>query len=259
MTCSLNRIAFIAILSAAAALAAARAQAQDGLSFTLGLGVSSGPDYVGADSYGVGLSRKISLKRFSLGPLSFGPPDDGSERLGFGLRGAFRTVGARSAENNPELAGLNDVRSSVEIGFGLGYEAEDWRAFAALRHGIIGHDGVVAELGADWKAVTGPRLNLSIGPRLFYGSGAYTRTYFGVTADEALASGLPAFTPDAGLVSAGIAIGATYALGGDWALEGSLTLDRLQGDAAASPITGLGARDQASVGVTLTRRFSLGF
>lgn len=259
MTCSPCRIALLAVLCTTFPFAATDGRAQDGLSVTLGLGGKYAPDYFGADSYGLGPTGKFSVQSFSLGPLAFGIPDGQPEKLGFGLRGSFRLIGSRKAADNPELTGLTDLGTSVELGLGLGYEAADWRAYADLRYGVVGHESTVAELGADWKAVTTPDFRLSIGPRLLYGSSGYSRTYFGVTPAEALASGLSVFTPGSGLVSTGIEIGATYDLGGDWALEGSLTYDRLQGDAANSPITGLGSRDQTSVSVVLTRRISLGF
>ena len=233
--------------------------AQDGLSFTLGLGGEYSPDYFGADQYGLGPTGKFSVKRLSLGPIQFGSADPQTDQLGFGLRGAFRVIGTRKASDNPELTGLTDLKTSVEVGLGLGYEAEAWRAFGDLRYGVIGHESTVLEMGADWKAVKTPTFTLNIGPRLLYGSDRYSRTYFGVTAGEAGLSGLAPFAPDAGLVSAGIQIGAAYDLGGDWGLEGSLNYDRLQGDAAISPITGLGSRDQGSVSLMLTREFSLGF
>ena len=235
------------------------ATAQDGLSFTLGLGGQVAPSYFGADSYSIGPTGALSVQRFSFGSLQFGSSDPNAEKLGFGLRGAFRVVGARKASDHVELTGLTDLKTSVELGMGLGYEAPQWRAFADLRYGVIGHKSTVAEIGADWKFVATPDLKLSVGPRLLYGSSRYNRTYFGVTAAESVASGLASFTPASGLVSSGIELGATYKLNDQWAVEGTLNYDRLQGDAASSPITGLGSRDQGSVSVVLTRRFNLDF
>lgn len=254
-----KRLAAILACAASTAFVALPATAQDGLSVTLGFGGTYAPSYFGADSYGLGPTGKLSVNGLSFGPLQFGSPDPNAEKLGFGLRGAFRVIGDRKAKDNPELTGLTDLKTSVEIGFGLGYEATDWRAFADLRYGVIGHESMVAELGADWKAVSTPEFKLSVGPRLLYGSSRYTRTYFGVTAAETVTSGLATYTPGAGLVSAGIEIAATYDLGNAWALEGTINYDRLQGDAADSPITALGSRDQGSVSLMLTRRFTFGY
>lgn len=248
-----------AILATLLATFGSQSVAQDGLGITLGFGGTYSNSYFGADHYSIGPAGKFSLQRLSLGSLQFGGSDPHAEKLGFGIRGAFGVVGARKALDHPELTGLTDLKTSVEIGFGLGYEASHWRAFADMRYGAIGHHASVVELGADWKAISTPEFKLSVGPRVVYGSGRYNRTYFGVTAADSITSGLAAFTPDAGVVSAGIEVGMTYDLGGDWALAGTLNYDRLQGDAASSPITALGTRDQGSISILLTRRLSLEF
>lgn len=248
-----------AAIAAFAILASAPAFAENSLGFTLGFGANYAPSYFGANHSSFGPSGKLSLDHLSVGSLQFGSPDPKAEKLGFGLRGAFRFVGARKAADYAELAGLNDTKTSVELGMGLGYEAATWRAFADLRYGVIGHHASVAEFGADWKAIKTDSFQLSIGPRLEYGSRRFNQTYFGVTAAEAVSSGLAAFAPGAGLISAGLEIGAAYDLGNDWGVEGTVNLDRLKGDAANSPIAGLGSRNQASVSVKLTRRFNLSF
>ena len=258
MKFSLSKTA-IAILAALASVFGTQSVAQDGVSLTLGFGGNYSNSYFGADHYSIGPSGKLSVQRLSFGSLQFGSTDPNAEKFGFGLRGAFGVVGARKAADHPELNGLTDLKTSVEIGFGLGYEATHWRAFADMRYGVIGHHASVVEFGADWKAVSTPEFKLSIGPRVLYGSGRYNRTYFGVTTADSITSGLAAFTPEAGVVSAGIEVGMSYDLGGDWALEGTISYDRLQGDAADSPITGLGTRDQGSISILLTRSLKLNF
>ena len=255
MTTRFRRIAAGLAAFAATGAVAAPALAQDGVSFTLGLGGQVAPDYFGSDKYSAGPTGKFSVNRFAIGSLQFGSPDPRAEKLGFGLRGAFRYIGARKAADHPELAGPADVKASGELGVGLGYEAADWRAFVDVRYGVVGHHATVAELGADWKAVKTDDVTVSIGPRLTYGSDKFVQTYFGVPAGAPLA----AHATKGGLVSAGIEIGATYALSPDWSLEGTLAYERLQGDAATSPITAQGSRNQGSVSLVLTRNFSIRF
>ncbi|MCG6901929.1 MAG: MipA/OmpV family protein, partial [Rhodobacter sp.] len=102
-------------------------------------------------------------------------------------------------------------------------------------------------------------LTLKLGPRLFVGDESYAATYFGVTPAESVASGLAAFAPSGGALSAGVELGATYALNDRWNLYGGMRYDRLLNDAAGSPITGLGSADQFSINLGLTRRFVLNF
>lgn len=257
-----RRLAASVFLASASVLtlSAEHATAENGASLTLGLGGQYSNSYLGSKDYSLGPAGKFSVHRLSLGPLQFGSPDPNAEKLGFGLRGAFEIIGARKAKDHPELNGLNDLKTSVEIGFGLGYESTHWRAFGDLRYGVVGHKATIVELGADWKAISTPEFKLSLGPRVLYGSDRFNRTYFGVTPAESAASGtLAAFAPGAGVVSTGIEIGMAYDLGNDWGVEGTISYDRLQGDAANSPITAQGSRNQGSVSVVLTRRISLGF
>ena len=123
-----------------------------------------------------------------------------------------------------------------------------------LRRGFGGHDGFVAELGLNAVLEPTPELDLSFGPRLHLADDEYVDTYFGVSAAEAAASGYPAFDADGWLKGAGFEAEGRYALSRHWAIRGEAGYERLLGDAADSPITGAGSRNQfnAALGLTYT-------
>lgn len=227
--------------------------------FTLRGGVAVKPDYFGASSYGVGPDLGFDFGYARAFGRDFGSTDPDFERTGLHLRGSFRYIGERSAADHPELTGLNDIDLSVELGLGLAYTQRSYEIFGDVRYGVVGHESVVGELGADLRLHPGDRLTLTAGPRLFLGSDSYAQTYFGVTAAESAASGLAAFTAEGGALSAGIELGATYKIDENWGVEGALTYDRLLNDAAASPITVQGSEDQLRARIGLTRRISLRF
>ena len=87
----------------------------------------------------------------------------------------------------------------------------------------------------------------------------YMNTYFGVSAAETKTSGFSAFDAGAGFKSVGIATSARYEITSNWAIEGEAAYDRLVGDAAASPVTGVGSRDQFSFRLGAVRKFKLDF
>lgn len=230
------------------------------LVFTLRGGVASAPEYFGSEDYTVGPDFSLGFGFLRLpGGRSFGDPDPNAQNTGFGLRGSFRYIDERDSSDHDELAGLDDVDTSVELGMGLGYSSRNFDAFADLRYGVVGHESFVGELGADVKLHPNDRLTLSLGPRLLVGSSDYTDTYFGISSGEAAASGLPAFEADGGLVSAGVELGATYRINDRWGVEGAVTYDRFTGDAADSPIVEQGDRDQYGVRFGVTRRITLDF
>ncbi len=247
------------LAAALVALLPAAASAQDGVEFTLGLGAALAPAYFGSDDYELGPTGSLSLEYFRLGGFSLGSPEPGEAREGISVGGSFRVIGSRDAADHPELTGLNDIDAAVELGLGLTYTGPGYRAFANLRYGVIGHESAVGEIGADAVVRASDRLTLNAGPRAFFGSDRYAATYFGVTAAESVASGLPAFAAEGGLLSAGVEIGAHYRIDDNWGLKGSISYGRWIGDAADSPITGLGSRSHAGASLILTRRVRIGY
>lgn len=235
------------------------AMAQDrAFAFSLTAGAAYGPSYFGSDTYDVTPGGRFRLTGLVLGNLRLRDPD--GPRLfapGSGLRGALRLIGERKGSG--ALAGLDDVDSAVEFGLGVHHTTQSWQVYGDLRHGIIGHQALAGEVGANVIHRAPSGLVLHAGPRAAFGNGRFMRTYFGVTAEESAASGLAAYRPGGGLQSLGTEIGVYQPLNADWGITGALRYDRLLGDAAASPIVQQGSRDQMTVMIGLTRHFSLRF
>jgi len=232
------------------------------LIFTVRGGISAAPTYFGSDTYEVGPDFSLGFQFLRLpGGRTVGSQDPNNVRYGFAPRGSLRIVSERSTSESPELAGLNDIDLSVELGMGLGYTQRNFEAFGVARYGVVGHESWVGEFGADVIARPSDRLTLTAGPRLFLGDDTYSATYFGVTAAESAASGgsFAAFAATGGALSAGFEVGMTYALNDNWGLSGALRYDRLLGDAADSPITAQGSADQFSVRLGLVRKITFDF
>ncbi len=263
------RIAAIALALAATAAAAQEAPlappvvstqgAGTAIGFTLRGGVETRPDYFGAESGEAGPAFGGTLNYLRLGGFTFGDPDPLFVPEGVGVNASFRYIGEREAEENPELTGLDDVDATLELGAGLSYATGDLRVFGDVRYGFFGHDAFVGEVGADVFLRPTDRLTLRAGPRALFGTSDYASTYFGVTPTEAAASGgrFGAYDASGGLISAGIEVGAGYQLSDNWGVDAVVTYDRLQNDAADSPISF--DDDQVSASIGVTRRFTLGF
>lgn len=228
-------------------------EAQDGISFTLGVGARSKPEYFGADENAIGPTGSFSLEQLEFGPISRG----GGDGLGLQFKPSIGFVGARSADDYDELTGLEDVDFSFEIGGGLSFTAPAYEVFAKVRQGVSGHGAVVAEVGGDVFYRPSEDLTLSVGPRVFWGDEDYAQTYFGVTAAESAASGFDAFEAEAGIMRAGVEAKAEYQFNDNWGVTGKVSYDQLRDDAADSPISA--SDDQVSASVVLTRRITLGF
>ena len=99
----------------------ALAQSGPSLSFSAGIGGNYQPEYFGSDDYETGVTGGFKFGHLKIGRLEFGDPDPNAVDLGWRPRGSFRLIGERDSSDHAELAGLNDIDFSVEIGGGVGY------------------------------------------------------------------------------------------------------------------------------------------
>ncbi|SDE41545.1 MipA/OmpV family protein [Limimaricola pyoseonensis] len=217
------------------------------LAFTLRGGVGVSPEYFGSDDYEVGPDFGFALDRLRFGPFDIGNDDPDFVSTGFGLRGAFRYIGERDADDVENVAGLEDVDAALEVGVGVSYDQRAYGVFADLRHGFGGHEALVAELGMDLYARPSDRWLLSAGPRVLIGSDDYADTYFST----------PGFEAEGGVISAGVEVGATYEVTEVWGIDAAATWERFVGDAEDSPITV--EDDQYAARIGLTRKFDFRF
>ena len=230
------------------------------LVLSLGAGVAYRTAYPGSSElrFGPSLLFLPDYVRFRNG-FEFGSGRSVGFREGFGIRGAFRLISERRGKDYPELTGLNDLDWSAELGLGIGYEQRGYRVFGDLRYGFIGHNGWVGQLGADVISRPVQGLTLTLGPRLDVGDDKFMSTYFSVSRAEAAASQFASYDAHAGVVSAGIEAAAIYQINQRWGVQGKVIWNHLKGDAAGSPITQLGSKDQYKVQLTVTRRISIDF
>jgi MipA family protein len=253
--------AALALLPVAAPAAAQDESAGRGHTITLGGGVQTYPKFPGADSYGLNFLPVFGFRREGT-PMPFEAPDDGA---GFGIlprESMFNFGPAVRFQNKREEddvgAPVGDVGFTVEAGgFVELHPAEQIRLRAEVRQGIGGHDGLVADFGADFIARDENGYIFSIGPRVRWADSDYHDSYFGVPV-AIPASGLPAYNPGSGVYAYGGVAGLTYRLGRNWGLQGYVGYDRLVGDAGDSPIVrAFGSRDQFSGGVGLFFEFNI--
>ncbi|WP_306120611.1 MULTISPECIES: MipA/OmpV family protein [unclassified Roseitalea] len=226
--------------------------AAPGIKGEIGIGVSVTPLYEGSTDFKVSPLPLIRIERLT---LSNGFQIGGREG-GFSLGPSFNLRGPRTGDDTPALMPLADVDRAFEFGLEASYEAPAYRIHANLRRGFGGHQGWVGEAGADVIVRPSMDVTLLAGPRVSYADDSYMDTYFSVPAGTA---GFAAYDADAGIKSVGVELGARRELGPDWAIEGKASYDRLVGDAASSPITAIGTRDQFGVAVGLVRKFDIAF
>ena len=212
--------------------------------------LSYGDEFFASVENGVGyrVINSPTLRAGPIGRIKFSRDEDGN--------GPFGVAG----EDTDDLRGLGEVDTTFELGGFVEYDIGPITLGAEARKAVSGHDGAVLELDAKWSGTNfafGPPIIWSAGPRLKIVDDTYTQAYFGVSASQSLASGLPQFQAGGGLYSYGVGATAIIPLDGDstWTAVVFAGYDRLTGDAADNPLVQLrGSEDQASLGVFLSYR-----
>jgi outer membrane protein len=229
----------------------------------VGAGGAYKPDFEGAKRSMLSPVPIFAIRRAGSPDQFHGPRDSASIALiDFGdLRAgpAARLVSSRKAKDFTELNGLGNVKTVYQVGGFVEYYPVDWfRMRAELRQAFGGDQGVVADLSADVIVPVIERLIISAGPRFTWESTQASAPYFGITAAQALASGLPAFNANGGAHSVGAGTKVTYRITPRWEVHAYLEYQRLLGDAANSPLVKLrGSRDQTTYGIGASYSFDI--
>ncbi|WP_248324446.1 MULTISPECIES: MipA/OmpV family protein [unclassified Caballeronia] len=144
---------------------------------------------------------------------------------------------SQSASDDSRLKGLPDVHYGPKLRLFADYT---WWAFtgaAAVYQDIAGTgQGLTAMTDLYMSAPLG-KLLLSVGPGLTWANAAYTRTFFGVSAQESAASGLPQYATRSGLRDIHLGLNATYTMNAHWSADVTAQIGRLEKYAGGSPIT----------------------
>ncbi|GAB4064883.1 MipA/OmpV family protein [Ancylobacter sonchi] len=202
----------------------------------LGGGAMMAPKYEGSDEFDIqpipfvtatfgervkADPRGISVNIYSVGNLNF------SGQLGYDI--------GRKEDDSKRLRGLGDVDMGGVVGGMVTYEMGPAEFYASLSRTIGGSEGLEAKIGFD-LAHTIDLFRFSAGLSATWADETYMETYFGVTAAQSAASGLPQYDIGAGFRRIDLDLAVTYMASEHWLVRGQLGIGYLLGDAADSPI-----------------------
>ncbi|RFC63162.1 MipA/OmpV family protein [Fulvimarina endophytica] len=222
--------------------------------FELGIGVAAQPDYLGSDNYMASIYGFGSVEYLNIPGLgAFG----GRDGRGFSIGPSFNYVGERDSN---DLAGIDGVDATYELGLRAGYEWDNAEVYGALRYGLGGAEGLTGDIGANLIARPTDRLRLKAGPVATFADADYNDAYFSVSPREFVNSGgrFAAYDAGGGFNSVGIHGEARYEIFTDYFVNLDASWNRLVGDAGDSPIVKVaGDDDQYYIGLGVSKRFSL--
>lgn len=241
----------------------------------VGAFVAYSPAYLGADEYQLmaGPSIQVRYDRAFLSlqdGLGYDVVRSGGWRAGptISLRQPRRQSGNSplmiAGERTDDLQGLGTIKASADVGGFIAYERGAFAAKLDVRQATNTDLGLIATLSARYSAMIplssrpGPPAIFSIGPRISFVDDKYNQSYFGITTEQSVRSGLREYRAKGGVLSAGFGASAIVPLGSRVSAMVLAGYDRLTDDAARSPLVeDRGSRDQATVGLGLVYRFGL--
>lgn len=256
------RRAVLASLAASLLVGTVAAHAEDALPgpkddaiVTLGGGLRVNPDWDGAKKAVLAPFPIIGLK-FMRSPFTGQPSSD----TGIGIAPSFRYHGKRHFDGSSVLFGLHDVAATFEAGLTVDYTDTNFRAFVTGRQAMGGVHGQIFEIGVDGIYRPVPKLKLEGGPRVSFATADYVRGLYGVSAGEAAATGVAAYSPSGGFRSAGLGGKATWDFDKRWFARLDAEWTHFGTNVTDSPIIKAeGRRDQFTVGIGIGYRFGVGW
>lgn len=257
--CFVVLAAGVSSAGASDAIATAEVRSDIDLIFELGAGGRYQPKYEGADDYEVIALPIIGFSYINIpGLIEFGSlsPQD----YGFSFGPSFNYTSERDiGDEDPDLAGLDKVDGTFELGARASYAWNFAEVWGEARYAFGGAEGLVGEFGANAVIRPTEQLEFKAGPFATLASSEYMNDYFGVSAQEAANTGFTVneFEADGGFKSIGVKASARYEFRPDWFLSGEASYSKLTGDVSDSPIVVSGNDDQFTVGLGLSKRFSL--
>jgi MipA family protein len=214
-------------------------------SFAFGAGALALPSYAGASSTKILPLPWIDLRykdRFFLSPiagLGLNLIASHEGRLGISV---LPDLG-RSASSNDRLRGWGDIGAGADVKvsgelrvFGpIG-------AFAGVRRQLGGGNGTIVDSGLTGTLPLFRRLIVSATCTVTWANARYTRSYFGVDADQSAValsygSAVPTFAAGAGLRDASLGLLAILRVDKHWSVQSLARSEVLLGDAGRSPLT----------------------
>lgn len=196
--------------------------------------------------------------------------------------GAFVNLrpGREVKESRRYLTGLGDIDPALAAGVFVKYDyGRFFSTQITLSKGIVSFGDSKNKINAlgllektegnlgtriDWSAdarlpLFDNRLHLSVGPRVSFFDKEYAESAYGITANQALASGYRPYKAKAGVAEVGVGGSARYRITDNLSAMAFGSYTRIVGDAAKSPlVTGPGgSKDQFKAGLGLTYQFGL--
>ncbi len=233
----------------------------DTTDLSVGVGPVYQPDYFGSDDFELEADPQVYVKFRNFVFLD----DDGADFALFGFSGfsfgpSLRIVGDRGEDENSALVGLGDVGTTFELG---GFAATTFADSVSLRFKVrrgiaTGHRGLIVDASSTALLFRWGPVSTSITGQTSWIGENYADTFFTVTPEQSIASGLREYNAGRGFRDVGGSFNAYINVGKRWSINPYVSYRYVLDEYAETPIIeDFGDRNQVVVGFHLMREFSL--
>ncbi|MEM7123061.1 MAG: MipA/OmpV family protein [Pseudomonadota bacterium] len=210
----------------------------------LGAVTTYGPKYLGSDEQEFGVFPVVDIvwddsiylnMRNGLGAYVY---SDKTLRIGGGIGYAF----GRDEDDLDGLDGFGDVDGgaalvgTLEYNFLGAIRIPGLSVGSRLQYQFTGDEGLLFETDIGYRFAVTDMFFVRPSAGIAVADGDYMQSQFGVSSSQSAGSGLPVYSPGAGVRSVGSTLGMSYLLTDNLSLRGAVIYQRLVGDAADSPL-----------------------
>jgi outer membrane scaffolding protein for murein synthesis (MipA/OmpV family) len=219
--------------------------AQSGDSFSAGIGLAYVPEYAGADKSRV-LALPFLERTYANGVFLSTQRGIGYEtKVGdFKLSAALGYGGGREDHKrnyfsgSDALKGMGKIDGSAQAVLGVGYQLGSVGLDFTTRQNISHREyGNTYTLSANTPLYSDSSDQIGFGMSATYGDNKHMQTYYGVTAMQSLQSGYRQYRAKGGIENVTAGFNWNHVLDANWSVHSGLGINRLESDAADSPLT----------------------
>ncbi len=212
----------------------------------IGAGVRSRPAYEGAASQSIELVPVVRyfgepwFVRSTQGPFEAGVRTELAPDLHLGAQLAFEAWRRGRDSDFLRAHGVQDVGAGASVGAHLEWDHKfgpvPVTVLTRMRKHTESGRGVQADLRLSAGIFQSGPVSAGLVAQGLWADARSVASLYGIDAAQAASTGLPAFTPAAGLMATGAGLLWSVDLGARWSVLGSVESRRLRGDAAQSPL-----------------------
>jgi outer membrane protein len=154
----------------------------------------------------------------------------------------------RFHDESRRIADLDDIPTAPQAQLFARYRLGPIVLGTTLARDFGGSSGLTIDTTVAWQLNLSSRTQVAVGAQASYGNSRYMQAWFGITPQQARASGLSEYSPGAGFASVGPTASLSYTLSQRWTFSARVAENLLTSKASDSPLVERNALPTIAIG-----------